>query len=302
MGKHDLLFILFEKPNLVKPSLNGNYHSSELVIDDKKRTFSYYLPKNLKNNPSIVFVLHGTSMTGERMRQYTQFRFDQIADNDSFIVVYPDAYKKNWHCARTVPKDAAHNENINDVAFIENIIEILHRDYSINREEVYATGYSNGGHMCTKLALSIPEKIKSIALIASQVPGKGNFFFSGNPEPISVMQINGTLDKINPFEGGDVNIFGIIHKGVILSAEESINYWLKVNGLQSVEPTIEKKPNSTNNGVECYNWTKNVTEVRWYKINGGGHTIPGGLKLLKMLGKTNMEVMAADEICKFFRL
>ncbi len=63
--------------------------------------------------------------------------------------------------------EKASRENIDDAGFISSLIDHLEKNLNIEKNSVYITGISNGGHMCYRLAFEIPDKIAAFAPVAA---------------------------------------------------------------------------------------------------------------------------------------
>jgi len=298
------LFLIFRPPTQEVPKLSSSIIEKTIKHNGLDRTYSFYKPKGLQPLSPLVIVFHRAKSSGIQMRELTGYRFDKIADDDNFIVVYPDGYEGNWNDCRKSAKDSAHKLNIDDVGFIKSLIDLFVKEYSIDRSRVFLTGLSNGGHMCFKLAMEISDKIRAIAAIAAHIPVKENNSCSIPHVPVSILLVSGTNDPINPFEGGDVSILGIIKKGQVLSAMGTVEFWLKAFGI-SASPTFlkfpDKKPDD-GSWIDRKTWSsKGNNQIALYTVHGGGHTIPGTKQHLSFFwGKTNQDIIMVDEIMKFF--
>src|SRR5215212_2993632 len=58
-------------PKPAKPRLGGELKVSRIVVDGRQRTFVYYVAPRLRPNPPLLLVLHGSMMSGLRMREAT---------------------------------------------------------------------------------------------------------------------------------------------------------------------------------------------------------------------------------------
>ena len=56
-------------------------------IDGRSREYILHIPKNIKPNAPLVFVLHGLGGTNSLIREYT--RKDKVADKNGFVDCYP---------------------------------------------------------------------------------------------------------------------------------------------------------------------------------------------------------------------
>ena len=151
-------------------------------------------------------------------------------------------------------------------------------------------GYSNGGHMAFRLALEAPELLAGVAAVAANLPAPENMDCHASGRPIPVLMINGTEDPINPYQGGDVTIFGHGNRGRVLSTAESAAWFAQLDGAAPAI-TAEHLPSTapTDPGwAERALWkSPSGMEVSLFTIHGGGHTLPQAqISYPAQLGKT----------------
>ena len=233
LGCSFLYFYYLYTPKVSEPALEGVYSRSSLLVDDRAREFGVYKPAKLAAKAPVIFVLHGSGRSGAAMRNATGFEFDVLADERGFLVIYPEGYERHWNDCRASADYAANIENVDDISFFEKILDELETQHALNRDQVFATGLSNGGHMAFKLALEVPEQFAAIAAIAANLPISENSDCSPAHQPISVAIFNGTKDPINPYEGGLVEILGNSSRGAVLSSIETAQYWVEVASLSA---------------------------------------------------------------------
>ena len=284
------------------------FERRELQFEGLNRTYCLYYPKSLDNTKPVplVFVLHGGSGAGEITIGVSLGRFNELADRDGFIVVYPDGIEKSWNDGSGIMEWRAHRENINDVGYISALIDSLGRDYNIDKTRVYACGISLGGMLCFRLACELPQRIAAIATIASGL-------WVGMPDrcspkqPTSVLMIRGTDDPWVPWQGGLTGHTGVSRNFMeVLSGPEMTAFWVMKNGCDP-KPVIHYEPEvNPNDGTrvkrELYQHGRNNTEVVLYTIEGGGHTWPRGYQYWpeNIIGKTSQGINACDVIWNFF--
>jgi polyhydroxybutyrate depolymerase len=131
-----------------------------------------------------------------------------MADQRGFVVLYPDGYRGNWNDCRRNATFAAKKEKIDDASFILALIDRFRAERAIDAKQVYAFGYSNGGHMAFRLAMEAPDEIAAIAAVAASLPTPDASSCPQQGGTSRVMLVNGTEDPINPYQGGLVTIFG----------------------------------------------------------------------------------------------
>lgn len=79
----------------------------------------------------MVLVFHMLTASGRTSEWLTHF--NQIAEQEGFIVVYPDGYKSSWAEGRHLY--AADQEQIDDVAFVSALLDELNVHYALTEKE-----------------------------------------------------------------------------------------------------------------------------------------------------------------------
>ena len=298
------MYFIIKPSKLKHPELQNTIIKGSMLFDGKNRSYIYYVPNGLPQNPSLVIALHRSKSNAQDLRETMNYRYDELADKYKFIVLYPDGYEGNWNDCRKAPKDSAHKLKINDTGFIKSLIDLFKKNYSINSAQVYATGFSAGGHMCLKLAVEIPELISKIAPTLFQIPLPENYTCDKSITPLPILIVNGTDDPISPYEGGEVSILKIIKQGKVYSVNETAKHFLKLNNLFN-EPIISNYPSIFDKNeiwIEKKVWKENKKfPLHQIIVHGGGHTLPGTNKLPSLIfGKTYNDYIIADDIVDFF--
>ncbi len=279
--------------------------AKSLVHDGLKRTYLIYVPHSIDhtNNIALLIALHGGLGSGKRMAQLTQGGFNELSEKENFIVVYPDGIDHNWNDGRlNMPSSyKAHNQRIDDVGFIHDLIDILIKENKIDPARVYVTGISNGAMMAHRLAIELSDKIAAAVPVCGNLPSD---LVSKPNHRVAMMMINGTADPLVPYEGGDVH-FKKRQLGKVLSVDATVKYWVMNNRI-SPEPQILLLPDGhAEDGckVKKFSYGSSVDdgEVVLLKFEGGGHTWPGGFQYFneKVIGKTCRYVNACQLIWDF---
>ncbi len=286
-------------------------HKPAIMHDNQERSFIIHVPSGHDSSVQmpLVLALHGRGTTAKGMILITRKGFNDLADRDGFLVVYPNGIELNWNDGRMDEEanDRAHRENIDDVGFISALIDSMIEEYNVDPKRVYVTGISNGALMAYRLACELSYKITAIAPVDGSMP---YLLLSGcSPtDPVSVLAINNVNDPLVPFKGGMViSNFRKIKLGKVLSADESIEFWVTHNQCSpepvvTIEPDRDPADGTQVTRKEYLNGIKG-TEVILYVIYGGGHTWPGGFQYLPAwkIGKTSREIDANEVIWSFFK-
>ena len=208
-----------------EPELAGSFELGRAEFDGRERTWLVYAPQNLQRPTPVVFVLPGSGQTAEALRLFTAYRFDELADRDGVLLVYAEAWAEGgvlgpeWNeCRKNTPLPA-HLEHVDDVGFIVWLLEQVADRYPIDRDQVYATGISDGGQMSYRLATEHPRVFDAVAIVVAQQASPENSNCLNPRGPISVLVMNGTADPIIPYEGGIASFYGFSAAGEVQSME-----------------------------------------------------------------------------------
>ncbi len=170
-------------PALLIAGLAFSGTQSDLNIGDRHAVI--YVPDK-HDKPALVISMHGIG--GGSWWSLGAMDYKPYADTANFIIAYPDGANSQW--------DIGGNS---DVDFISAIIDEMSNSYDIDRDRVYASGFSMGGMMSWYLSCKIPDKIAAI------VPGDG-YLLGGMPtcsevRHVPVLQIHGTADDFVSYSG-----------------------------------------------------------------------------------------------------
>lgn len=226
--------------------------------------------------------------------------WNELADTNKFIVVYPQGVDNHWNDCRGDDPVASEAD---DLGFFDALITWFSAHYSIDLKRVYAAGHSNGGMMCLRLALELSDKIAAVCTSTGAMAADSR---CSNPvNPIPIMYLAGTEDPLIPFDGGSI----ALNRGTVLSAADTVNFW--VNFLNTdTTPNVTNLPNTMladDSTVSLYTYGNGVqgAEVLFYRIDGGGHGWPSptqfGFIKQQIFGKKNQDLVACDEAWAFFQ-
>ena len=298
-----LLGIFVYTPAPEVPQLSGTLTRGTIEVGGLVRTYRIYVPKGLSKGAPLVLVMHGAGENGAQMRIETGYGFDRLADKNGFAVVYPNAYEGYWNGCGIVGGGDAGGLETDDVGFLAALADKLIADLGIDRARVFATGSSRGGFMAFRLALEAPTRFRAVAAVSANVPTPENFKCkpAGQGTP-SVMIMNGTEDPIVPFDGGEVNLFGLfLRNGKVRSSRASGQYFADLNNIAGPPVTSETEA-ADGIRVEQVLWHNgSKVEVELVAVHGGGHGIPQPYRRHpRLLGPSPTEPNGPEVIWAFF--
>ena len=204
---------------------------------------------------------------------------EQRSAKEDFLIVYPNGYKKYWNECRKAASSLANKENINEAAFFEGLIQFFKNKYGIDEKKVFAIGSSGGGHMCYKMALTMPKKFRAITALIANLPDDQNLDCEEAKVAMPVMIVNGTADPVNPYEGGMMQSGNFV-MGTVRSTAQTFKYWANVAGYEG-EPVKENLPDddpSDGKQIERYTYkAAGKPEIVLLKVLGGKHDEPNDI-------------------------
>jgi polyhydroxybutyrate depolymerase len=276
-----------------------------IQIEGRNRNFTCHVPPgpSTESRPLLI-ALHGRNLTVEEFRRITHF--DAIADRHGFVLVYPEGYRRSWNDGRG--NTPAEREGVDDIAFIRTLIEHLTETVGIDPARVGVTGLSNGGVMCHRLGLKLSDRIAGIAPVAGLMP----ISLAGvmPDHAVSVLLIQGDRDTSMPIMGGRAHgrarlllfLGGVrTRAGPVLSLDATVARWRAINGCTHEtrrDPLPASREDPTHVERVGYSGGRGGTEVECWIVHGGGHTWPGGPRLIG-LGRTSTRFDASEEIGRF---
>ena len=164
-----------------------------IVHEDIERCWNVFVPESVQlvENPPLIIDLHGHTVTMEEQRSLSEF--DEIAEENGAIVVWPQGHENSWnagYCCGT-----ASELQMDDTSLILKILDNVVANHSVDEKRVYLSGWSNGCAFSQKLASENSEKFAASACMSYYLLEEPQAEYS----PIPIMEIHGFLDQIVPY-------------------------------------------------------------------------------------------------------
>lgn len=268
----------------------------------------------------LVVARHGHSGTGAGFNGTTcpggdtssEACLDQVADAEGFAVAYPDGTGgslgrgRSWNAGGgeegfRCTGDPACADGVDDLAYDDDLHELLAGLLPLDADRLYATGMSNGAAMSHRLACERPGRYAAIVAVggANQALGHPGC----NPtQATPVLQIHGTEDPCWTWEGEVGEVCTGEGEGVFVGVEASMAAWETLNGCSGSRLEAEL-PDSADDGTRTVRVTSTgcraATEL--LRVEGGGHTWPGGRQYLPVssIGPVAEDFSASVEMWTF---
>jgi polyhydroxybutyrate depolymerase len=258
------------------------------------RSYRYYVPTTYTPDEpmSLVMVLHGRPDNSLGIASITEF--NHFAEEEGFIVVYPDgSNQQGWAIGST---------SISDLDFLEQVIDDMSIDLAI--DQVYLTGFSNGGLMTQYASCQAPDRFAAFAWVgATLYPGYDDDCEMVEPAPRLMM--HGTADVSMRWEG---DVIQDAAGNVLISfpVRDTVLFWAEANGCDTVAeveeiPSDETDP-ATRVLVQRFTDCPPDSPFVFYQIDNGGHNWPGvpGVIVDEIAGNVTTDIHASQVIWEFF--
>lgn len=222
-------------------------HEGFTTSDGQYRTYFLHTPPGYDGKTPLPLVtnLHFGSGTGEQQALVSGMNF--TADQQGFIVVYPDALGLGW-------------QN-HDTLFLVELLDTLFSRYAIDTQRVYMTGFSSGALMTHWMACKMSDKLGAVAPVAGTML---TYDWAGcYPERrISIISFNARNDLLVPYDGDG---------GYYTAVEKAMSNWAERLGCDNGPDTFY---NETGSLRQTWARSDGACEVVLWTTEEGGHDWP----------------------------
>jgi len=265
-----------------------------------ERQYMVYMPQNPQEErpAGMIVCLHGFGRTMYDF--FNEYNVSAVADSLNLIIASPQALPEQnptviaeanlinsltnsplslqsvWGCGLSVKASLPGilnlneelNRNVDDVSFINQMIDSVLYDYSLPSENIFMLGTSMGGYMTYQYALEKGDRLSGIISVAGSMglSVKGMNYATKLP----VCDFHSLSDEVVPYYGSYNQSLATITLGMNL--QDVINYWVKTNGAGM--PVTEPVQNYTSTNkltVDKITYPDPVYEVIHYRIDGAPH-------------------------------
>lgn len=241
--------------------------------DGRRRHFRLYVPSTFgaARPAPLLIALHGGLGSSEQFA--TNSGFDELAEANGFIVVYPDGVGasparpalQTWNGGYCCGPAA--RQGVDDVAFVRFLIDLLEERLDLDADRIFATGHSNGAIMAYRLACELSDRIVAIGVQA----GSLGIDDCQPADPVSVFHVHGLADTNHPIDGGvGSGVSGVEFR----SARTAVTTLAAVNGCDD-EPLVETIPSNSDVAVSTWLNCDSDVGVRLVTVEGASHAWMG---------------------------
>ncbi|MDP9034304.1 MAG: alpha/beta hydrolase-fold protein [Myxococcota bacterium] len=223
----------------------------------------------------LLLMLHGYSANGQ-IEEDAIFHFNSASDTYGFLYAVPNGTVDSMGNRFWNATDVCCNfygSNVDDVAYLNAVIDDVESRYTVDRKQVFVGGHSNGAMMAQVLACRASERIAAVYSYAGAVWTNPSFCVPKGP--VSLVELHGDRDSTVPYDGGSNPSFP--QSPAYPSANGTVTTWASRDGctgslmddgetfdfvasLPGNETTVAKAGGCPP-GIDAELWT----------IHGGGH-------------------------------
>ena len=219
----------------------------------------------------LVVLLHGYSADGAKQAAY--FRLTEQADKSGFLLATPDGTRDLMGNRFWNGTDACcdfFRSGVDDVAYIDAVIDEVAAKYPVDPARVFVVGHSNGAFMSHRYACDRSSRVAAIVTLAGQ-QWKDQAHCSPS-SPVSELQVHGRNDETVRYDGGMMPN-GASYPGAV----ETVDDWAEQNGCNgSLAPTgrkldLDHMVNGDETVEQAFSGCPAGTDVSLWTIEGGSH-------------------------------
>lgn len=273
----------------------GTYHASTkkyiVDVEGESRSYIEFVQDGSYKNKDLIIVLHGGGGSADKMMKQTIFT--DLAKSNNLVILFLNAKDGQWNDGREKLED------INDISFVRHLVP-FYKEKDVNK--IMVAGFSNGAIMGLRLACENIPNLNYFGIISGSLPTNS---VCKNPNNKNIIMVNGTNDNFVKWDGGEIPSGRELGAGgYVVPVEKTLELWKTGNKCTKTRVDDIDINFSDESSVERESYKCEKGALSFFKINGGGHTIPGGkarATLSNMVGNTNKDISTERELIKFLK-
>lgn len=295
-----LAVYLLHAPTRPVPLAGGTLAHRQMMVGAQPRHYDTYVPGDLVPDSPLVIVLHGARQSAAQMRALVGQALEKQARSCGFLVAYAAAGQGHWR----VEYPHAERSGIDDVAYIDALIDATVAEHAVDRGRVYVLGYSSGGQLAYHLALEVPQWLAGVAVVAASLPKERVLERPACERYVPLLIVNGTADRFNRFAGGPPWLHGLGDRTPVRSSLATAEYFATLSGAERLESELGSEFGAPRLAPIRTTWSNaQGPVVVLYAVNGGGHVLhQPHARQPRILGAMNPAFDVAAQACEFWRL
>lgn len=231
-----------------------------LEHDGIQRSYRLHLPESTPQG--LLIALHPFGSSARAMEILSDL--NRLGEDLNYAIVYPSVAQYYWDDGRARVELPPAEGAVDDIGFINALIDTLTAEHDIDAANIWLTGYQNGGTMALALACQTSERFAGVAIVSAlmwdyQVEDCGE----STGTPLNIMFLHGLYNHIYRQEG---RATGDPVQWRSLSIPETLTFWAQRNGCTESSVT-ENSLVITENFSDCDDNTTTTVLI----LKRGGH-------------------------------
>ncbi|MDR3419037.1 MAG: PHB depolymerase family esterase [Nevskia sp.] len=260
--------------------------SGSITWQKQQRTYILIRPLRALPGAPALLILHAHGMNSAGMANLV--RAGRLAEQYGVWVYLPQGKNGDWN------EDPSSYNSTDDVGFLSALIDHAVAVDGVDRQRVYASGYSGGGFMAERLACQASDKLAGFVAVAATLRSSLQSICRPT-HPMAVAFMDGTSDLLVPYGG----------EPTVDSAAVATAFWATQNHCAANQTETSVLPLVVNDGTSIarteFTGCPADAAARLYTVNHGGHTWPGSAYsgYTFYVGRTTQNLDATIEIWDF---
>jgi len=230
----------------------GGVVNLQLTSGGRAREYRLFVPDSYdgKTRLPLIFNLHGTG--GDAAGQARDSGMEGLAQEEGFIVIGLQGFQNSWNVLLNDPNA------VDDVQYTSDVLDDVLQKVCVDERKVYATGFSGGARMSSRLACNLSERIAAVAPVSGI-----RWTAPCNGRAVPIVTFHGLADPQNTYAGM------ARPDEWVESVEDALEGWANHNGCDQAR---NETPEVNRVSVYSYGNCAEGADVVLYRIAGLGHT------------------------------
>jgi polyhydroxybutyrate depolymerase len=223
-----------------------------LTSGGREREYRLFVPDSYDGATRLplIFNLHGTG--GNAAGQAEDSGMERLAQGEGLLVIGLQGFQNNWNVLMNDPSA------VDDVQYTRDVLDDALQKVCVDERKVYATGFSGGARMSSRLACNLSDRIAAIAPVSGI-----RWTAPCNGRAVPVVTFHGLADPQNTYAGM------ARADEWVESVEDALEGWANHNGCDGAR---NETPEVDLVSVYSYGNCSDGADVVLYRIAGLGHT------------------------------
>ena len=162
-SRHACIVLALMTFTVAQTALASTTTTINMESKGQMREFIVYVPDSYDafTPTPLLFMMHGLLSSGAQAAQPNgPYRWQDLADQEGFIVLFPDSYQ-----------DDSWDMNAADADFVRDMISWSIENYNIRTTHIFTTGHSMGAFFSYFIAVELRNDINKVTVFAEFAGG-----------------------------------------------------------------------------------------------------------------------------------